>query len=217
MTRKLSTQARQHIKIRLELIAAHGSKLSASIDSISDERLSPTSTTSESKNDAKEEAIQRTPSLDNDGIKMTNFRVTFVGCTSPEAVYFRTPKMLQDFIRIQNALLSHFQANEESTDEEPTTSLDVGFHCAVKCVGRWYRAKVVNLETDGKVTVSRLDKGYFITIGASEIRRLPDGLETVPKSVLSCSLYGIAPPSGPIWNRKVMQQYIKGFLTTCAL
>jgi len=113
--------------------------------------------------------------------------------------------MMQDFIKIQNALHAHFQANEESTDEEPTTSLDVGFHCAVKCVGRWYRAKVVNLETDGKVTVSLMDKDYSTTVDASEIHRLPDGLETMPMTIICCSLYGIGPPSGPIWDQKVGQ------------
>jgi len=115
--------------------------------------------------------------------------------------------MMQDFIRIQNVLHAHFQAYTESTDEDPIISLDVGFLCAAKCDGRWYRAKVVNLEKDGKeVAVSLLDKGCsFITVDASELRRLPDGLQTISRTVLCCSLYGMVPPSGQIWDSKVMQ------------
>ncbi len=138
---------------------------------------------------------------------MTNVRVTFVGCSSPEAVYFRTSEMMQDFIRIQNALHAHFLAYSESTDEGSTISLDVGSNCAVKCDGRWYRTKVSNLEKDGKgVTVSFMDKGYSITVDASEIRCLPGGLESIPRTVLCCSLYGISFPLGPIWDHKVKQQ-----------
>jgi len=115
--------------------------------------------------------------------------------------------MMQDFIRIQNTLHAHFLAHSESTEEECIVSLDVGFLCAIKCDGRWYRAKVVNLLTDGKeVTVSLMDKGYSITVDASEIRCLPGGLESIPRTVLCCSLYGISFPLGPIWDHKVKQQ-----------
>ena len=51
--------------------------------------------------------------------------VTFVGCTSPEAVYFRNRELAKEFLSIQNALYVHFEAHKESV-EEPI-NFDVGF------------------------------------------------------------------------------------------
>jgi len=82
-THKLTIKGIEHNAMRQDLTKAHGSKLSASANTNLDQRLSPTttSTASESKNDAEEEATQRSSQLNHD-IKMTcSVRVTFIGCT----------------------------------------------------------------------------------------------------------------------------------------
>ena len=109
--------------------------------------------------------------------------ITFVGCTSPEAVFFRNRELAKEFFSLQNALYVHFEAHKDSI-EEPI-NFDVGFVCAVNCDGRWYRAEVTDVENYPEITVVLLDKGCSRTVSATEIRRLPDGLDQAAASVIS--------------------------------
>lgn len=131
--------------------------------------------------------------------------VTFVGCQSPESIYFRTEELSNQFFSLQNALYIHFEAHKDSV-EEPV-SLKVGFIGAVKYQGRWYRAKVVNMDKyPDEISVSLMDKGISLIVRCvSEIRRLPEELVKIPKMVLRCSLIGIQPSSVSEWSSKVIQ------------
>ena len=131
--------------------------------------------------------------------------VTFVGCQSPESICFRTTELSNQFFKLQNALYTHFEAHKESV-EEPF-SLKIGFIGAVKYQGRWYRAKVVNMDKyPDEISVSLMDKGIPLIVRCiSEIRRLPEELVKIPKMVLRCSLIGIHPSSVSEWSSKVTQ------------
>ena len=130
--------------------------------------------------------------------------ITFVGCNSPEAVFFRNRELAKEFYSLQNALYVHFEAHEESI-EEPI-NFDVGFVCAVNCDGRWYRAEVTDVENYPEITVVLLDKGCSRTVNSTEIRRLPDGLEQAVATVICVSFSRIQPYSGTGWASFVTSQ-----------
>ena len=129
--------------------------------------------------------------------------VTLIGAQSPEALFFRTPELTAEFVKIQNALYKHFE--ETSADEETISgSIDVGLVCAANFQGRWYRAEVIGIKEHPDVVVSLVDKGLSINVHASQIRRLPEELECIPMTVLHCSLSGVYPSSGSAgWDPKV--------------
>jgi len=129
--------------------------------------------------------------------------LTFVGCTSPDAVFFRYPELVKEFISLQNALYSHFEAHKESI-EEPI-NFDVGFLCAVNCNGRWYRAEVTDIGNFPEINVVLLDKGFSHSVSATEIRRLPDGLDQQQPAVARVSFYNCRPHSGTRWDPNVTQ------------
>jgi len=130
--------------------------------------------------------------------------VSFVGCNSPNELFFRTSKMMEEFVQIQNALHSTFMGVHEAAHEEPI-NFDVGFLCAVNHEGRWYRAQVVDIEKYPEVVVLLLDKGFTCNVEASEIQRIPDRLEGIPSTLIHCSLHGVCPPSGNVWEETVAQ------------
>ena len=130
--------------------------------------------------------------------------ITFVGCNSPEAVFFRNRELAKEFYSLHNALYVHFEAHKESI-EEPI-NFDVGFVCAVNCDGRWYRAEVTDVENYPEITVVLLDKGCSRTVNSTEIRRLPDGLEQAVATVICVSFSRIQPYSGTGWASFVTSQ-----------
>ena len=130
--------------------------------------------------------------------------VSFVCCQSPSELFFRTTEMMQEFLKVHNALYTHFDVNGEASSEEPI-NFDVGFLCAVNHGGRWYRAQVVNMERYPEVVVFLLDRGVTCKFAASEIRRIPDELGGVQSTLIHCSLHGFCPPGGSDWNEKVTQ------------
>ena len=131
--------------------------------------------------------------------------VSFVGCQSPSELLFRTTEMMQEFLKVHNALYTHFEVNGEASVTEEPIYFDVGFLCAVNHEGRWYRAQVVDMEQYPNVTVFLLDRGVTCNVAASEIRRIPGGLTRIPRTLIHCSLHGICPPSGNIWEEEVTQ------------
>jgi len=130
--------------------------------------------------------------------------ITFVGCSSPEAVFFRNRELAKEFFSLQNALYVYFEAHKESV-EEPI-NFDVGFVCAVNCDGRWYRAEVTDVENYPEIAVVLLDKGCSRTVNSTEIRRLPDGLDQAATTVICVSLNRIQPHSGTGWASFVTPQ-----------
>lgn len=124
--------------------------------------------------------------------------LTFVGCTSPDALFFRYPELVKEFCSVQNALYSHFEAHKESI-EEPI-NFDVGFLCAVNCNGRWYRAEVTDIENYPEINVVLLDKGCSRSVSATEIRRLPNGLDQKQPAVFRVSFYNCLPHSRTRWD-----------------
>ena len=71
---------------------------------------------------------------------------SFVGCTSPYAVYFRTPKLAERFIKLHHdELRSYFETQPIDLSEAPSTVF-VGFIGALQSSGKWFRAKVVDVE-----------------------------------------------------------------------
>jgi len=134
--------------------------------------------------------------------------VTFIGARSPEALFFRTDELTDKFIKIQNALYNYFGGHQRgSVIDDESVSCDVGFVCAVQSDGRWYRAEVLENENHPDIVVYLLDKDLFVMVNAGEIRRLPEELTDIPRTVLSCSLSGIYPASGSLgWSHEVTQQ-----------
>ena len=134
--------------------------------------------------------------------------VTFAGAQSPDALFFRTPELSGKFVQIQNALYNYFDCQHgESVMDGSISCAEVGFVCAVQFVGRWYRARVLDVENHPDVVLSLLDKGLSIMAHASQIRRLPEELADIPRTVLHCSLSGIYPSSASSgWSPEVTQQ-----------
>jgi len=130
--------------------------------------------------------------------------ITFVGCSSPEAVFFRNRELAKEFFSLQNALYVYFEAHKESV-EEPI-NFDVGFVCAVNCDGRWYRAEVMDMENYPEITVFLLDKGCSRTVSSTEIRRLPEGLDQTAATVICVSFSRIQPHPGSGWASFVTPQ-----------
>ncbi len=64
--------------------------------------------------------------------------VSFVGCQSPSELFFRTFEMMQEFLKVHNALYTYFEINGEASATEEPIYFDVGFLCAVNHGGRWY-------------------------------------------------------------------------------
>ena len=129
--------------------------------------------------------------------------VIFVRCLSPDALFFRTPELMKDFIRIQNLLFTYFECHRESV-EEPI-NFDVGFLCAIQSERRWYRAAVIDVGEYPEISVYLIDKGLSRNIHASKIRRLPYGLDIVSRTVVQCALFKVYSPSGIIWDERVTQ------------
>lgn len=130
--------------------------------------------------------------------------VIFVDCKGPCSLYFRTPELMKEFIKIHNALQAHFAVNTEST-EVPSINFEKGFTCAVKYGQRWYRAVVADMEQYPSIGVSLLDKGDSCYVKADDIRRLPEELKGILSTVLCCSFDGIYPHSGTVWNEKIAE------------
>ena len=105
------------------------------------------------------------------------------------------------FIRLQNELLDYFQAEKGLTTEK-IQYLKVGFLGAVHFQDQWFRVEVIHLENYPEIGVLLLDKGCFSSVNANEIRRLPDGLNSILMMVLHCSLSGIHRPYACDWDGK---------------
>ena len=132
----------------------------------------------------------------NDEEKLMNhLAVSFFECQSPESIIFHTECFKEKFIRIQNELNNSY-FNRSSFCDEEAINFDVGFRCAVFCQSSWYRAEVVDVESYPKIAVSLLDTGFTLYVDVSMIRRLPDLLSRIPRTVLRCSLSGLYSPCG---------------------
>ena len=128
--------------------------------------------------------------------EVNSVTVSFVGCNSPDELFFRTSKMMEEFVQVQNAPHSTFMGVHEAAHQEPI-NFDMGFLCAVNHEGRWYRAQVVDMEYYPDVIVFLLDKGITCNV-TSEIQRIPDRLEEIPNTLICCSLYEVYPH---FWER----------------
>jgi len=132
--------------------------------------------------------------------KLMTLSVTFVECQSPDSVSFRTPRLEKEFIRIQNEL-NNFNFK---LDEEEPINFDVGFVCAIECHNIWYRAEVVDVESYPEIVLSLLDTGLTLYANANEIRRLPEKLARIPRTVIRCSLSGLfTPPTMGYWDKSI--------------
>lgn len=132
---------------------------------------------------------------------LVTYPVIFVDCKGPHSVYFRTPELMKEFVKIHNALQSHFLDNSDSTDD-PSINFEKSSTCAVKYDGRWYRAEVLDVGEYPRIKVSLLDKADSFHVEADEMRRLPQGLGAIPKTVTCCSFDGI---SETVWNEKMTE------------
>lgn len=131
--------------------------------------------------------------------------VSFVGCQSPDELFFRSKEMMEKFLKVHNAMYTHFEEQKASATNKEPINFDVGFLCSVNHGDRWYRAQVVDMERYPDVVVFLLDKGFTFNVAASQIQRIPDGLEGIPSTLIHCSLQGISPPSGSVWEETVAQ------------
>jgi len=123
--------------------------------------------------------------------------VTFVSCQSPESLLFRTPELVKKFIRLHTRLQTYF---DQGSATKEMVYLKVGFIGAIYCQESWFRVEVINTENYPEIGVFLLDKGCSRSVHAREIRRLPEGLDEIPMTLLRCSLYGIYPPYACGWN-----------------
>ncbi len=122
--------------------------------------------------------------------KLMTLTVTFVECQSPDSVSFRTPRLKKHYIRMQKKLKKF---NSTVHEEEPI-NFDVGFVCAIKSKNIWFRAEVVDVESYPEIVVFLLDTGLTLYVNANEIRRLPEILNRIPRTLIQCSLSGLYPP-----------------------
>ncbi len=136
---------------------------------------------------------------------VTGFPVTLVRVKSPDHITFRTRELNDKFLKIQNGLYTHFEANKESV-EEPIINFEMGFVGAVNCDGRYYRAVVTDVGTYPEIKVALMDKDVSRVIHASDLHRLPQELEDFPKTAIQCSLSGICPSMSSGWEPEVIQQ-----------
>lgn len=146
----------------------------------------------------------RTP-LPNHQEELTLIPAFFVGCISPNAVYFRTPKLAKRFIELQNDLRSHFEAQLMHLPEG-RIKLFVGFNGALQSGDRWFRAKVVDVGNYPEIGVYLVDVALFLYVNAKEILHLPDEFKTRPMTLLCLSFSGVHPPSGVDWDPKATKQ-----------
>jgi len=147
------------------------------------------------------------PNASKEGL--VSFPVTFIGCRTPESIFFRTPKLEKEFSSLQNALSTQFEAHEESSVDDPI-HLKVGFVGAVKSQNIWYRVEVIDMVKYPEIMVSFLDKGCSLKVHANKIRRLPEEMKRATRMVLQCALSGVCPSSGVEWIPTVTQQYGNG-------
>jgi len=130
--------------------------------------------------------------------------VTFVHCESPENIFCRTPELVKKFIRLQSALRTFFSARKIPS-EETTIIFSIGLIYAVHYEGEWFRAEIVDIKDYPNITVSLLDVGCFRTVSSIDLHHLPEELTKLSKTVLCCSLHGIAPLCGTKWDVKATQ------------
>jgi len=130
--------------------------------------------------------------------------VIFVGCQSPDDIYFRTPELVRKFIRVQDALSTLFDSRKTSS-EVVTSNLYIGLVCAVYCEGKWFRSKIIEMEKYPYIIVRLRDVGCSRKVNISDIRRLPEEFANLQRTVLHCSLYGINPLGGTTWDGKTTQ------------
>ena len=144
------------------------------------------------------------PNASKEGL--VSFPVTFIGCRTPESIFFRTPELEKEFSSLQNALSTHFEAHEESSVVDPI-HLKVGFVGAVKSQSIWYRVEVIDMVKYPEITVSFIEKGCSLKVHANKIRRLTEEMKSTPRMILQCALSGVCPSSGIQWIPTVTQQY----------
>jgi len=109
-------------------------------------------------------------------------------------IYDFIRELAKEFFSLQNELCIHFEAHKESI-EEPII-FDVGFVCAVNCDGRWYRTEVTDMKSYPEIGAILLDKCCPRTVNATEIRRLPDGLDQAASTFICASFSRIHPQPG---------------------
>ena len=147
------------------------------------------------------------PNASKEGL--VSFPVTFIGCRTPESIFFRTPELEKELSSLQNALSIHFEAHEESSVYDEPIHLKEGFIGAVESQSICYRVEVIDMVKYPEITVSFIDKGCSLKVLANRIRRLPEEMKRATRMVLRCALSGICPYSSDIeWNPKVTQQYV---------
>lgn len=127
--------------------------------------------------------------------------VDFLECESPESIFFRTPGLMKQFVRLHNAVNSYFETRKNSSDDP--INFDVGYVCAVQSEDRWYRAVVVDVQEYPEIGVTLLDKGLCIKVDVNDIRRLPEGLKRAPRMILRCTLSDVYPLSGKEWGDQI--------------
>ncbi len=134
--------------------------------------------------------------------------VTFIGCRTPDSIFFRTaPELEREFSSLQNALSTHFEAHEESSVDDEPIHLKEGFIGAVESQSICYRVEVIDMVKYPEIMVSFLDKGCSLKVHANKIRRIPEEMKRAPRMILQCALSGVCPSSGIEWIPTVTQQY----------
>ncbi len=136
--------------------------------------------------------------------KMIIIPVLFFGCQSPESIFFHTPGLMKEFLKLQNTINSYFEARKDSLSDDPI-NFDVGYVCAVKRLRKWCRAEVVDVDEYPEIGLTLLDNGTSIKVNVKTIRRLPAGLNQAPRTILHCTLSDAYPLSGNEWDDHVTQ------------
>ncbi len=127
--------------------------------------------------------------------------VFFSWCDSPDALYFRTSEMRDLFRTMKSEMQTYYKCASKKPRKE--LNFEVGFHCAVYTDTKWWRAEVTCMDNYPECDVLLVDTGYQRTVQVQDIYPLAPHFDEHPRLTRQCSLFGVYPPDGSVWDDSV--------------
>ena len=104
---------------------------------------------------------------------------------------------------LRSVTMKILQSIEEDAGSGPETLLE-GSLCLVyvKKKSCWFRAKVINLRMDGRLSLFLMDQGGTVLEYQQNVRSMSKNLQNIPGLALEIQLRGIKPGTGTNWIKE---------------
>ncbi|KAL4233198.1 Ring finger protein [Mactra antiquata] len=148
-----------------------------------------------------------TPAPKEEGVQYC-VKVIYAG--TPDCFYVQE---LGEEISYLATMMAHIQDTYQKPrikDSWHIISPQVGMICVSKFSGDglWYRARIIELPGNRKITVQYVDYGNIETVDISKLRKIIDSFIILPSQALCCSLVDVSPlEPDNTWSRESLQHW----------